>query len=234
MRLVSATAAGALTLYALPAGLVHSPAAPLVGVHRRLSARDAVALTFDDGPQPGVTDRFLELLARLDVRATFFLVGEQVQRCPALVREIQAAGHEIANHGFQHRNHLLRDPRRVPGEIRRGAEAIAAVTGRWPDLFRPPQGAVTAVTRLAALRQRADVVMWTACGHDWRRRATPRSVTRDVLSDSRGGAIILLHDADYYRLQSWQVTFDAVPTIVTALREQALAIGPVGGPDGLA
>lgn len=226
--------AATLVAHAAPAGLAYSPAARLVRVHRRVRQPDGLALTFDDGPQPGATEHFLELLDRLGVRATFFVVGEQVERFPSLTREIVLAGHEVANHGYRHRNHLYRNPLDIMADLRRGGQAIAEVTGRRPDLFRPPHGVVTAATCLAAHRQESAVVLWTTWGRDWRRAATPDAITRDALSRAGGRGILLLHDADYYRVQTWHATYDSVPRIVEELRRRGVRVGPIGGRSALA
>lgn len=226
-------AAAGVLAYAMPAALAYSPAAGVVGVRRRLRSADSVALTFDDGPQPGATERFLDLLDRQGVRATFFLVGEHVGRFPGLVREVCVAGHEIGNHGYHHRNHFFRNPLGLTEDIRRGAEAIEDATGERPALYRPPYGVVTAVTRLAAAQTHSQVVLWTAWGHDWRPQATAESIAREVLDAAKGGGIILLHDADYYRECTWHVTFDAVPRIVETLRRRGLHVGPIGGSSAL-
>lgn len=185
-------------------------------------------MTFDDGPQPGATDQFVRLLDDLSVKATFFVVGEQVRRCPDLVREIRSAGHQLGNHGFRHRNHLLRNPLELIEDLRRGAEAIADATGEKPELFRPPQGVVTALTRYAAHREHSAIVLWTAWGRDWRPRATSESITTEVLRSARARGIILLHDGDYYSGRTWHATHAAVPRIVDALRLQGLLLGAIG------
>lgn len=214
---------GLVAGYALPSGVGYSRASRLVGVHRRVRAADRVCLTFDDGPQPGATEHFLRLLDDLSVPATFFLVGEQVSRCAALVREIHAAGHQIGNHGFWHRNHFVRWPLDVIEDCRRGAEAIADVTGEPPDLYRPPQGVVTAATRYAAFRVDSAVVLWSSWGRDWRPAATTDSIAHDVLRSAGGGSIILLHDGDRYSGRTWHATRAAVPRIVETLRGKGLS-----------
>jgi peptidoglycan/xylan/chitin deacetylase (PgdA/CDA1 family) len=219
--------------YALPAGVALSPAAGLVGVHRRTCSKTSVALTFDDGPQPGITDRFVELLGRLSMHATFFLVGEHVRRFPGLVREICAAGHEVANHGYWHRNHLLRNPLSLFDDVRQGAETIEDALGEPCMLFRPPYGVATAATLMAAFRQHSAVVLWSAGGRDWRDAATVESITQEVLRTAGPGGIILLHDADYYRRRTWHATYQAVPIVVEQLRDRGLTVGPVGGPASL-
>jgi peptidoglycan/xylan/chitin deacetylase (PgdA/CDA1 family) len=226
-------AAGAAVAYSVPAGIGYTRFGPVIGVHRLLAANDRLALTFDDGPQPGATDRVVDVLGRLGVRATFFMVGEQVERYPDLAREVAAAGHELANHGYRHRNHMQRNPFGLMEDVRRGAAALADATGQRPDLFRAPQGVVTLATLLAARREGAAVVHWSAWGRDWRPAATNESITRDALRGAGGGGILLLHDADYYRGPSWRVTFEAVPRIVEELRLRGLALGPIGGRSAL-
>lgn len=227
-------AASAASLYWAPGILGYTRAAKLVGIHRRTSSHEAVALSFDDGPQPQATDHFLHLLERLDARATFFLVGEQVRRSAALVREIHSAGHEIANHGYRHRNHAFRNPIELMEDLRQGARAIEDVTGQSPQLFRPPQGFVTAATRRAARAEGHAIVLWSLWGRDWRPRATPDSICRDALKGAKAGSILLLHDADYYSGRTWHATFEAVPRIVAELRGRGLNVAPIGGRSALA
>ena len=106
----------------------------------RLPHRDGVALTFDDGPHPQGTPAVLEALAATGSTATFFLVGEQVERFPALAAEIAAAGHEIAIHGYRHRLLLRRSPTALAADFDRAAAVIGEATGRAPSVYRPPYG----------------------------------------------------------------------------------------------
>ena len=221
--------AGPLAAYAAPGAVAYLPIARLVGVRRSIRRIHDVAITLDDGPQTGATEHFLELLERVGLRVTFFLVGEQVVRFPQLVRAIQAGGHEIGNHGYRHRNHFLRSPLRLMDDVRYGADAIESVTGERPPLFRPPQGAVTAATLAAARREGAEIVLWSAWGRDWRPTATADSIVHDAVRRARGGQILLLHDADYYSGRTWHATYDALPRIVTELRGQGLRPGRIGG-----
>ncbi|HEV3048507.1 MAG TPA: polysaccharide deacetylase family protein, partial [Solirubrobacteraceae bacterium] len=157
-RLLAATlGAGAAIGYALPAlaGLLPALRAPL-GVEDRAAGGRGYALTFDDGPHPQGTPAILEILAREGARATFFLVGEQVLRSPALAAEIVAAGHAVALHCHRHRNLLRLTPRQVREDIARAYEAIVAHTGAEIALYRPPYGILNA----SALR--------LARAHGWR------------------------------------------------------------------
>jgi peptidoglycan-N-acetylglucosamine deacetylase len=187
-----------------------------------------VALTFDDGPHPASTPRFLTELARLDVRATFFLTGRWAVRVPALAAEIVAAGHEVAVHGYGHRCLLLRGPRATYEDLARGRAAVAEATGAAPRWYRPPYGVLTGTALATAARLRLTPVLWTAWGEDWAAGMTPESVTRTVLADLTGGGTVLLHDSDATSVPgSWRATLGALPRIVDAVRERGLRVGPL-------
>ncbi len=162
-------------------------------------------------------------------------MGEQVARDPALVRDIVAAGHEVGNHGFHHRNHLLRNPFDVAADIRRGAELLAEVSGTRPELYRPCYGVVTAGTLLGVRATGARLVLWSRWGADWRARATPPAIVRRAAARLRGGDIVLLHDADRYAAPgSWSNTLAALPPLLERVRALGLTPAPIGGPDALA
>jgi peptidoglycan-N-acetylglucosamine deacetylase len=224
----AAVAAGALlATQALPAlttvGPLRNRLTPgLAGV----GEADHVALTFDDGPHPLSTPHFLTLLDRLDLRATFFLLGRWAARSPSLVKEIASAGHELAVHGFDHRCLLARGVRGTYDDLARARDVIAAASGEQPTYFRPPYGVMTAATVSAARRLGLRPVLWTAWGEDWTARATPETVYRTVLADLGPGATILLHDSDVTSVPgSWRATLGAVPRIVEACRERGLRPG---------
>ncbi|MFJ6892893.1 polysaccharide deacetylase family protein [Streptomyces hokutonensis] len=226
-------------LPALPLLAAAAYAAPVVSTYGpfrnrampRLSGRgrpDHVALTFDDGPDPLSTPLFLRLLDERRVHATFFLLGNQAVRAPGLVREIAAAGHEIAVHGWLHRPLLLRGPRATHDDLARARDTVGDLTGRTPRLFRPPYGVMSTVAHLAARRLDLTPVLWTAWGEDWRARATPESVHRTVTADLRGGGTILLHDSDCTSAPgSWRATLGAVPRILDTCAMRGLSVGPL-------
>ncbi|MGH9102472.1 MAG: polysaccharide deacetylase family protein, partial [Acidimicrobiales bacterium] len=161
-----------------------------------LGDRRGVALTFDDGPDPSSTPAFLEALDRLGWKATFFMLGAMAEAAPGLASEVAAAGHEIALHGHLHRCHLLRGPRAVLEDVERGRDAVGQATGAVPAWHRPPYGAPSIGTVLAARRLGLRVVLWSTWGRDWRAQATPESVTEDLLARLEPGATLLLHDSD--------------------------------------
>jgi peptidoglycan/xylan/chitin deacetylase (PgdA/CDA1 family) len=191
--------------------------ARLIGVPTRLAPPDGIALTFDDGPHREGTPAVLRELERAGATATFFLVGEQVEKVPALAAEIAAAGHEIGIHGYRHVLLLRRSPGALRDDFARAADVIGEATGRTPGLYRPPYG-VFSVPALRLVRRLGwSPILWSRWGRDWERRATPASIAARATRNLRGGDIVLLHDADHYSsADSWRRTAAALPSVLAA------------------
>jgi peptidoglycan/xylan/chitin deacetylase (PgdA/CDA1 family) len=229
MRTAAVVPAAVAAAWALPAPAPHVAALcrPL-GIARRLEEPSTVWLTFDDGPHPQGTPAVLEALARAHARATFFLVGEQVERRPRLAAEIAAAGHAVAIHGHRHRLLLGVGPRALRDDLDRAHAAIAAATGAEPDWHRAPYG-VYSLAALPEVRRRGWVpLLWSAWGRDWRRRATAASVAAEATAGLRAGDVVLLHDADFYGAPgSWRATTAALPRILEEVAARGLHAGTV-------
>jgi peptidoglycan/xylan/chitin deacetylase (PgdA/CDA1 family) len=160
------------------------------------ASRPEIALTFDDGPEPASTAKVLATLARFDVRATFFVLGEKARAHPETLRNIAAAGHTLSIHGDNHDRLLsFRHPSRIIADLDRARDAIAAATGQQPCLFRPPVGHVSPRTAVAARALGLTLVGCSVRGRDGLAGTSPESVLRRVTVGLRPGAIILLHDA---------------------------------------
>ncbi|HXR38358.1 MAG TPA: polysaccharide deacetylase family protein [Terracidiphilus sp.] len=161
-----------------------------------------LALTFDDGPNPVWTPQLLDILASLDVHATFFLVGRYAQAAPDLVRRIHAAGHLIGNHSWSHPNLAVTAARRVEEELTRTRDALQQITGvpiRW---FRPPFGARRPVVLKIARSLGMTPVLWNAITTDWSEpspdRIAQRLMSKIERNHQRGWATnIVLHDGGH-------------------------------------
>lgn len=156
----------------------------------------ALALTFDDGPDPRWTPRVLELLAAHGVRATFFMVGERAVRHPELVRAVVAAGHMVGTHSYSHGRWFHCQPRgALAADIRKGVDTVTAIVGRTPLAFRPPLGLrvphLQQAWRLVGLP--LTCVTWTARGVDAIAQ-DPEAILRRLLPALEPGAILALHD----------------------------------------
>lgn len=216
------------------AGVVHSvPAlAPVVpplgrrlGLVLREEGLDGVALTFDDGPHPQGTPAVLELLREAgDAKATFFLVGEQVERRPALVAEIVAAGHRVELHSHRHRTQLRQSAGAIRDDADRACAAIEAASGQAVADFRPPNGIFSAAGLRAVRRRGWRPVLWSQWGRDWDAGATASSIAHRSTAAIRDGDVLLLHDADYYSARdSWVRTVAALPVILETLAARGLS-----------
>lgn len=225
---VLAAAAGAVWLG--PGLAVHwAPLARALGVPLSLADSSGVALTFDDGPHPEGTPAVLEALAREGATATFFLVGEQVERHPALALEIAAAGHETAVHGYRHRNQTRLPPRAFAADLERAVAVIGEACGREPRLYRPPYGVFTLAGLATVRRASLEPLLWSKWGRDWRARTTPGEIAGLATTGLRAGDVVLLHDADWYsRRGSHRRTAAALPAILAELRRLALPAVAVG------
>lgn len=185
-----------------------------------------VALSFDDGPDPRCTPRFLELLDARGVRATFFMLGPMVAAAPALAADIAAAGHEIGVHGWDHRYAVLRGPRALYDDLGRARDAIADATGAMPRRYRPPYGVLSSGALAAARRLGLTPVLWSSWGREWTPGATPASVYQTVARHLGGGATVLLHDSDCTSpAGSADAALGALPMLLDECAARGLSVG---------
>ena len=188
-----------------------------------------VALTFDDGPDPEATPRFAEVLAGRGVRATFFLLGEMVERAPGLAADLVAAGHEVGVHGWEHRYLPPRTPRATFADLSRATQLITTAAGVRPRLFRPPYGVLSGSALLAARRLGLVPVLWGAWGREWSTGSTPASVYASLSAQLRGGVTVLLHDSDRTSPAcSWRAALGALPMLLDECDSRGLKVGPLG------
>jgi peptidoglycan/xylan/chitin deacetylase (PgdA/CDA1 family) len=174
-----------------------APSSELFGATiRRTGSDSSIALTFDDGPNPAVTPKLLDLLGRYDVQATFFLIGEWVRAEPSLAREIAARRHTIGNHTDKHPALTFLSPARIAAELKRCDDAIEAATEVKPRWMRPPFGFRSPLLG-GIVRKRGGhgVVMWSRWAQDW--KPQPAAPVTRRLRRVRGGDIVLLHDGDH-------------------------------------
>ncbi len=155
-----------------------------------------LALTYDDGPNDPHTQRLLEVLAKHNVHATFFLIGRYVQQRPDIAREIAKAGHAVGNHTFTHPLLTFKRDAEIRRELSDCNSALRDALGQPVNLFRPPFGG----RRPAALRIARELglepVMWNVTGYDW--NTAPAAVIEQKVSKQiRGGDVILLHDGGH-------------------------------------
>jgi peptidoglycan-N-acetylglucosamine deacetylase len=160
-----------------------------------------LALTYDDGPNDAHTPQLLEVLARHNVHATFFLIGRFVQQQPAIARAVAQAGHVIGNHTFTHPSLIFKSAKEIRRELTDCRAAITDAIGQHSNLFRPPFGARRPAVLRIARELALDPIMWNITGYDW--DAPPAAVIeRKVSRRIRGGNVILLHDGGHRQMGS--------------------------------
>jgi peptidoglycan/xylan/chitin deacetylase (PgdA/CDA1 family) len=185
-----------------------------------------IALTFDDGPSEG-TPEILEVLARHRVPATFFQCGANVERLPAIAREVRSAGHEIGNHSHTHPLLCFRSPAFIEDELRRAQDAIARHTGAAPVWFRAPFGVRWFGLGGAQRRLGLTSVMWSTIGYDWSLKAD--AVVGRMSGSVANGAILCLHDGRELRARpDIGATVEAVRRLVPLLLDRGYKFETVG------
>jgi len=195
----------------------------------RLERPDSqIALTFDDGPDPDCTPAVLDALDAAGARATFFMVGEQVEAYPELAQEVSARGHAVGLHGHRHVEHDELSDAAADFEVARTlVEREAHVQAR---LYRPPYGRFSAASYAECTRRGLTAVYWSAWGSDWEPIAAAR-IAELAIRDLEPGVILLLHDsARYASRESARPTAEALPEILAAAGERGLTAVPVAAP----
>ena len=173
-----------------------------------------LALTFDDGPDPRWTPRVLDMLARLHVQATFFVLGSAVQAHPELIAREVAEGHEVAVHNWVHTDVYGVSFSELSDSVERTCEAIVAAGAPSPRLWRPPYGRVDAPAMMVASLKKMDLLLWSV--------HTPTAAKAAAVKDTAGaGSVVLCHDG---RTQPSEALFTALEGGVRSLLERGLAV----------
>lgn len=207
-----AAATGAITAF----GAVH-PRSQMFGetICQTASARQ-LAITFDDGPNPAITPKLLDLLDRYQARATFFVVGRFVRQCRDLTKEVAARGHLLGNHTETHPNLFWMPPSAVRGEMERCQEALASALGNPAQYFRPPYGFRNPWVISTARTLGMQTVMWTMIPGDWKAnsgewlsdRMQPIARHAEHAPRFKAGDVLCLHDGGHRALGA-----DRTPTL---------------------
>lgn len=225
-------AAGVVADHAVIAAAGVWPRSRLLGPNLRrsaeLAAGAAVALTFDDGPDPAVTPHVLELLARRGARATFFCVGRRAVDHPRLVEAIAGAGHGIGNHTWSHPNGFaLMRPSAIEREIDRAQGALAGLARQTVTYFRAPAGIRSPLLEPLLAARGLRLVSWTRRGFDTVTR-DPQVVARRIVANAVAGDVLLLHDGNAARDREGRpVALAALALILDGLAQRGLRALPL-------
>ncbi len=169
-----------------------------------------IAITFDDGPKPGQTDRLLDILKERGIKATFFVIGKNASAYPELIQRMVAEGHEVGNHSYNHPSLTKLGAAGVAAEINQTDDAIVKAGAPKPKIMRPPYGATN-----AALNRRFNeefgqaVILWSVDPLDWKIRKASH-VKEEILKNTRPGGIVLAHDIHASTVDAMPATLDAL------------------------
>jgi peptidoglycan/xylan/chitin deacetylase (PgdA/CDA1 family) len=171
-------------------------------------ASKQIALTYDDGPNDPHTFKLLEVLARHEVHATFFMIGRYVRQRPDIVLDVSRAGHVIGNHTLTHSLLIFESAAPTRTELVECRTALTDAVGKHSNLFRPPFGGRRPLTLRIARDLGLETVMWNVTGYDWN-APSAAYVEKKVMGQTRGGDVILLHDGGHRAMGA-----DRGPTVI--------------------
>ena len=218
---VGLSAAAALAMWY---SVLYSGSGIVAPVIKTIHPHRAVALTFDDGPTLGFTDRVLDILRQHNAHASFFLIGSQVKRHAELVQRMLAEGHTVGNHTWDHHHHgVWHGETYWRDQLQRTSAALAEVTGREPALFRAPMGFKTPPQARAVRHSAMRYIAWRVRAWDTL-KISPRTICRIVTSQIRPGDIVTMHDGlePARRNCSQESTVQALPEILAILKLRGL------------
>jgi peptidoglycan-N-acetylglucosamine deacetylase len=155
-----------------------------------------LALTYDDGPNDPYTGQLLEVLARHDVKATFFMMGKYVEMRPEIARQVAEAGHVVGNHTYSHPNLIFVGEKELRSQVERTQKAIEDAVSSTPKLFRPPFGGRNPLTFGVIREYGLTPIMWRTTCYDWSAK-TPDTIVQHAQRQIKGGDVILLHDGGH-------------------------------------
>lgn len=182
-----------------------------------------IAITIDDGPDPEVTPKVLDLLDHFHAKATFFCIGALAERHSDLCREIVRRGHAVENHSQHHRHHFAAfGPKRMAKEIEDGQDTLARITGIRPLFFRPTAGLRSPFLEPILARNGLTLASWTKRGYDTRNRDADNVYTK-LTSNLAAGDILLVHDGNAARTHDGQpIILNVLPRLLKAITEAGL------------
>ncbi len=191
-----------------------------VYLNGRVIAERIVCLTFDDGPDPKFTPRVLDILARYNVKGSFFFIGERVGRFPLVARRADREGNLVLNHTQNHANLTGQTPEKIAAEFAAAEDEISRVTGRRRAIIRPPYGGLDINVIREADKNHYKIALWSLDTFDWLQRDKSH-IAENIVNNVRPGDIVLMHS-------TYQATVAALPEIIIRLREKGYRFEDLG------
>ncbi len=202
-----------LSLLFLVRMLSVSPSAEIKVYRSVETEKKQISLTFDDGPHPSLTPKILQILAKYDVPATFFMVGQNVINYPTAAKQVILAGHEVGNHTFTHPHIAALNEKAIFEEIGKCEDALEELCEYRPHLLRTPQGALTENLERCLAEDDYILVLWSLDTRDWDNKSTAY-IVQAVLQNIKAGDIILMHDYIGYNSKTPEALEQIIPKLL--------------------
>ncbi|QYK69234.1 MULTISPECIES: polysaccharide deacetylase family protein [Paenibacillus] len=184
-----------------------------IGVYKRGTGEQPIALTFDDGPDPEFTPLLLDLLKKYNIKGTFFVLGRKAEKYPDLIQRMHNEGHLVGIHNYVHWSNALMSPKRVREQVNKTANVINRIIGEKAFYYRPPWGIINLFDFF--LMKQFRMILWSVIVGDWKSSGGKQKIKQRLLSKLKGGAVIVLHDSG----QTFGADRDAPAYMLEALNE---------------
>ncbi|WP_418026608.1 polysaccharide deacetylase family protein [Paenibacillus sp. JJ1722] len=184
-----------------------------IGVYKRGTGEQPIALTFDDGPDAEFTPLLLDLLKKYNIKGTFFVLGRKAEKYPDLIQRMHNEGHLVGIHNYVHWSNALMSPKRVREQVNKTANVINRIIGEKAFYYRPPWGVINLFDFF--LMKQFRMILWSVIVGDWKSSGGKQKIKQRLLSKLRGGAVIVLHDSG----QTFGADRDAPAYMLEALNE---------------
>ena len=178
-------------------------------IWKKKTTKKKIWLTFDDGPDKKITVFLLNLLKKLKIHATFFLIGEQIVKYPELTKKIIEDGHVIGNHSYSHLNGLLTSNKTYYNDIDRAQKIVNS------NIFRPPYGKISPI-QLRTLKKKFKIIMWDVLSWDFKKNISSEKIYNNVINNTKKGSIIVFHN----NIKSYQTIKRNLEKILVKLKEE--------------
>tara|TARA_B110000116_G_scaffold244916_1_gene235669 strand:- start:151 stop:759 length:609 start_codon:yes stop_codon:yes gene_type:complete len=178
-------------------------------IWKKKTTNKKIWLTFDDGPDKEITVFLLNLLKKLKIHATFFLIGEQIVKYPELTKKIIEDGHVIGNHSYSHLNGLLTSNKTYYNDIDRAQKIVNS------NIFRPPYGKISPI-QLRTLKKKFKIIMWDVLSWDFKKNISSEKIYNNVINNTQKGSIIVFHN----NIKSYQTITENLEKILVKLKEE--------------
>ncbi len=181
-------------------------------VHKKTDKK-VVALTFDDGPHETKTEKILEVLDKYNIKATFFIIGQNAKKYPEVLKKTFDAGHDIGNHTYDHKSIYKLSGELVAEEVKKCSDIIESIIGYRPSIFRPPEGFMNDSLAQIVKDHGYKIILWKVDTYDWKGKSA-QDIYHNVTENVKNGDFILMHDYIWKRSYTPEALDIIIPFLI--------------------